>query len=351
MSRKRVPLRDGLTSRRALGCALALALLPAAGVAQTAPSPLALPPAPAPTPTYLRAVLHGPVARSEPGLVASPALQACVVAAVHRLGLDARVRDGDLGVALADLTRTPLRPAFAGLNTARMVYGASVPKIATLAAAFQLRRDVREGAVTLAAHDAHGRALFGATLADPRGADFTRAYREALRLSIFRSDNASATLALESLGHAYVASFLWNAGLYDPREGGGLWVGRGFGRDSGPWRSDPVRGLLHAATPLALARFYVLLAQDRLVDAAASAEMRELMGASAFHNRFRAAVLGRYPGARVFRKTGTVFPWRHDSALVERPGARYVIVGLCRGDDCSQRLVQLGEALDACVAR
>jgi len=117
------PCGDGLTSRPALGCALALALLPAAGVAQTAPSPLALPPAPAPTPTYLRAVPQGPVARSEPGLVASPALQACVVAAVHRLGLDARVRDGDLGVALADLTRTPLRPAFAGLNTARMVYG------------------------------------------------------------------------------------------------------------------------------------------------------------------------------------------------------------------------------------
>lgn len=105
------------------------------------------------------------------------------------------------------------------------------------------------------------------------------------------------------------------------------------------------------AQPRALARFYTLLAQDRLVDAASSAEMRGLMADSAFHNRFRAAVLARYPGARVYRKTGTVFPWRHDSALVERPGARYVIAGLCRGEDCSQRLIEVGDALDDCVAR
>jgi beta-lactamase class A len=199
--------------------------------------------------------------------------------------------------------------------------------------------------------DARGRRIFGATLADPRRADFTAAFREDLRLSIYRSDNAAATRALESVGHAYVAAFLWGAGLYDPREGGGLWVGRGFGRDHGPWRPEPLRGLLHAATPLALTRFYALLAQGRLVDAPSSDEMRGLLGDSAFFNRFRAAVLGRYPGARVYRKTGTVFPWRHDSALVERPGARYVVVGLCRGDDCSQRLVALGEALDDCVAR
>jgi hypothetical protein len=336
-------------SQTALLCGGAMYVWSASGVVQPLTGSFVLPSVPAPLPTYLRAFRFDPADRHDPGIVPSATLQSCVAAAVHRLGLDARVRAGDLGVALADLTRTPATPAFAGLNVTRMVYGASVPKIATLAAAFQLRHDVRAGRA--APDAAMAQAVFGHSRDDPARAEFTPAFRESLRLSIYRSDNRAATAALDALGHAYIAAFLWHAGLYDPREGGGLWVGVGFGRGTTRWRSDPVGGLPHAATPLALVRFYALLGQDRLVDAEASREVRVLMADSAFYNRFRQAVLARYPTANVYRKTGTVFPWRHDSALVERPGARYAIAGLCRGDDCSQRLVELGAALDDCVGR
>ncbi len=337
--------------RAAILCGGAACAWPASGQIQPRDGSLALADAPVPVPSYLRAFAFDPADRHDPGLVPSPSLQACVVGAVHRLGLDARVRAGDLGVALADLTRTPEAPAFAGLHATRMVYGASVPKIATLAAAFQLRHDLRAGRAVPAPVAPRVRAIFGGSSTDAAHADFTPTFREALRLSIYRSDNRAATVALETLGHAYVAAFLWHAGFYDPREGGGLWVGLGFGRGTACWRPDPLQGLVHAATPLALVRFYALLGQDRLVDADASREIRALMGDSAFFNRFRQAVLARYPTARVYRKTGTVFPWRHDSALVERPGARYAVAGLCRGDDCARVLVDLGGALDDCAGR
>jgi hypothetical protein len=343
--------------RTRTGAGVALAFLVGATLARSQQAPprtaaaLALASAPAPRPRYVPALAHGADVRHDPGLVPSAALQTCVDGVASRLHLGARVRSGDLGVALADLTHAPSAPAFAGLNASRMIYAASVPKIATLAAAFQLRRDVREGRLALASADPAQRAVFGASAADPARADFTPAFRETLRLSMFRSDNHAATEAVESVGFPYVASFVWDSGLYDPREGGGLWVGLGFGRGVHGWRPDPLGGFAHAATPLALVRFYALLGQDRLVDADASREIRALMEHSAFYNRFRLAILRRYPTARVYRKTGTMPPYRHDSALVERPGARYAVAGLCRGDDCSQLLVDLGAALDECAGR
>ena len=157
-----------------------------------------------------------------------------------------------------------------------MVYGASVPKIATLAAAFQLRHDVRAGLVTLAPADARTRALFGTSIIAPAHADFTPPFRETLRLMIYRSDNHAATTALETVGNPYVAAYLWRTGLYDPRGrrrtlGGVL----GFGRGAHRWCAPILRGLAHAATPLALVRFYTRCwARTVSWDADASHEIR-----------------------------------------------------------------------------
>lgn len=81
-----------------------------------------------------------PSLRVDPHLTPSPVLQRCLDAAVARLGLQADAREGRFAVAMADLTADPLRPAYAGVADTRMLYGASVPKIATLGAAFQWRR-------------------------------------------------------------------------------------------------------------------------------------------------------------------------------------------------------------------
>jgi beta-lactamase class A len=277
--------------------------------------------------------------RVDPRFVPSPALQRCLDDAVARLGLQGDVREGRFAAAVADLTADAAHPAYAGVADTRMMYGASVPKIATLGAAFQWRRDLRRGAVPRAEG---GAAFIGAPV------DFAPVYREQLRLMIFRSDNRAATEAAQRTGLPRIAVWLWDTGLYDPARGGGVWLGRGFFHDP-LWRAEPMRNLPHAATARALVSFYTLLGQDRLVDADASAEIRALMGPSAFFNRLRRAVLERWPTARVYRKTGTWRQYRHDSALVERPGARYAVAALCGTWRCEAEVLAFGREADRCV--
>ena len=73
------------------------------------------------------------------------------------------------------------------------------------------------------------------------------------------------------------------------------------------------------------------------------------MGPSAFHNRLRRAVLERWPGAHVYRKTGKWRQFRHDSALVERPGARSAIAALCGAWRCEAEVLAFGREADACA--
>ncbi|MDB4931727.1 MAG: hypothetical protein JWM10_4211 [Myxococcaceae bacterium] len=280
-----------------------------------------------------------PALRVDPHLTASPALQRCLDAAVARLGLAADAREGRFSVAMADLSADARHPAYAGVADTRMLYGASVPKIATLGAAFEWRRELRAGGLA---------PTEGAREFDAARADFSAGFREELRLMIFRSDNRAATSAAHRTGLPRIAAWLWDTGIYDPAAGGGVWLGRGFFHDP-LWRAEPLRNLPHAATARALVTFYALLGQDRLVDAAASADIRALMGPSAFHNRLRRAVLERWPTARVYRKTGTWRQYRHDSALVERPGARYAVAALCGTWRCEAEVLAFGREADACA--
>lgn len=278
-----------------------------------------------------------PSLRVDPHFRPSTTLQRCLDGVVTRMGLQTDAREGRFSVAMADLTADADHPAYAGVVDTRMMYGASVPKIATLGAAFQWRRDVRAGTAP---------AGVGAFEGSP--ADFTRGFREELRLMIFHSNNRAATEAAHRTGLPRVAAWLWDAGIYDPALGGGVWLGRGFFHDP-VWRQEPMRNLAHAATARSLVTFYTLLGQDRLVDAASSAEMRVLMEPSAFHNRIRRAVLERWPGAHVYRKTGTWHQYRHDSALVDRPGARYAIAALCGTWRCEQEVLAFGREADGCA--
>jgi beta-lactamase class A len=278
-----------------------------------------------------------PSLRVDPHLRPSATLQRCLDGVVARMGLQADAREGRFSVAMADLTADADHPAYAGVADTRMMYGASVPKIATLGAAFQWRRDVRAAAAAMGT---------GAFEGSP--AEFTHGFREELRRMIFHSNNLAATTAAHRTGLPRIASWLWDTGLYDPALGGGVWLGRGFFHDP-VWRPEPLRNLAHAASARSLVTFYTLLGQDRLVDAASSAEMRVLMEPSAFHNRIRRAVLERWPGAHVYRKTGTWHQYRHDSALVERPGARYAIAALCGTWRCEQEVLAFGREADGCA--
>ena len=53
--------------------------------------------------------------------------------------------------------------------------------------------------------------------------------------------------------------------LYDPTHGGGLWVGKAYGK-SAAWRRDPLKGLSHAASAMQAARFYYGIMTGTIID-------------------------------------------------------------------------------------
>src|SRR5262249_25807212 len=110
------------------------------------------------------------------------------------------------------------------------------------------------------------------------------------------------------------------------QRGGGLWVGKHYGRDDERY-PDPVGNHSHAATVRQLLRYYLLLEQGRLVSPAASQTMREIFASPDIlhlNDRFVKGLAGR--DVQILRKAGGWEDWPHDTAVV--PGEkRHYIVG------------------------
>src|SRR4029078_12387822 len=88
------------------------------------------------------------------------------------------------------------------------------------------------------------------------------AFRETLTQMCRVSSNAAASAAIQKVGFPYIASVLWQSGLYDPAHVGGIWVGKAYGKNDYCHR-DPVRNVSQGASAVALARLLTLLSQDR----------------------------------------------------------------------------------------
>src|SRR5688572_18468732 len=118
-------------------------------------------------------------------------VQAALVASLKKLALDRAVREGRLAAALVDIT-DPTRPRLAQVNGDRMMYAASLPKIAILLGAFQ---KAAEDKLKLDA-----------------------AALEELRLMIRYSSNSAASEMLRRVGTDYLARVLQSERyrLYDP---------------------------------------------------------------------------------------------------------------------------------------
>src|SRR6202000_1087263 len=101
------------------------------------------------------------------------------------------------------------------------------------------------------------------------------ATRHELGLMIKTSSNEMASKFSHELGLKQIEQVLNRYDLYDARHGGGIWVGKHYGRDTERIGS-PVADNSHAATVRQLLRFYLWLEQDRLVSPAASKTMREI---------------------------------------------------------------------------
>jgi beta-lactamase class A len=252
-------------------------------------------------------------------------LQRQVDQALAELDLDDEARAGRLGVALIDLSRQGA-PRVASVNGDEMMYAASLPKIAILLAAFE---KVAQGDMTL---------------------DDATEFR--LSRMIKASSNRYATEMMHEVGKEYIARVLLSPRyrLYDPEHNGGLWVGKDYAK-AGLWRRDPLHNLSHGATAMQVARFYYLLATEKLVTPEYSRKMREILGDSELDHKFVRALRKIDPDAAVSRKSGSWSIYHCDSALVQRDGHRYIAVALRQGSNDSEWLGRIITKLDSVIVR
>jgi beta-lactamase class A len=160
------------------------------------------------------------------------------------------------------------------------------------------------------------------------------------------SSNEMAAKHSRAMGLREIQKVLDSYGFYDASRGGGLWVGKHYGPNS-ERIGDPVADHSHAATVRQLLRFYWLLDSGRLVSPAASRTMRELFlspGIPHDDHKFVRALAGRE--VVLLRKWGSWQDYLHDSALVEGPDRRYVLVALTHHAAGDAYLEDLARAVD-----
>lgn len=252
-----------------------------------------------------------------------PSLQKRLEARLKALGLARAADEGRLAVALVDITDTE-RPRVAEVNGNRMMYAASLPKIAILLGAFH---KIESGQMAL---DEETRAL--------------------LTQMIRYSSNRAATEMLNRVGKDYLAELLQSPRyrLYDARYNGGLWVGKEYGRGKA-FRRDPLHHLSHGATAFQVARFYYLLETGQLVSPELTAVMKEILSRPGIAHKFVKGLLQTHPDARIYRKSGTWRQWHADSAIVEHDGHRYIAVALAEDPHGGEWLTRLIVAMDELV--
>jgi beta-lactamase class A len=202
----------------------------------------------------------------------------------------------------------------------RIDYAASVPKIGILLACFQLHP---EAATNL---DAQTRRELG----------------EMIKIS----SNEMAAKYSQQLGLKQIQQVLDAYGFYDAKHGGGLWVGKHYGKGSERY-GDPVADHSHAATVRQLLRYYLLLEQGKLVSPNASKTMREIFVSpdiTHLNDKFVKGLAGR--DVQILRKSGWWEDWFHDTAIVTGGGRHYIIVAMTHHPKGDEYLMEFARAVD-----
>jgi beta-lactamase class A len=160
------------------------------------------------------------------------------------------------------------------------------------------------------------------------------------------SSNEMASKFSHQLGLKAIQRVLDEQHFYDKDHGGGIWVGKHYGRDSERY-GDPVGGHSHAATVRQLLRYFLLLEQGRLVSPEASKKMREIFASPEIPHdsiKFVKGLADR--SVRIIRKWGTWEDWRHDAAVITGGDRHYILVALTRHPKGDDYLVELAKAVD-----
>ncbi|MGB7157441.1 MAG: serine hydrolase [Tepidisphaeraceae bacterium] len=207
------------------------------------------------------------------------------------------------------------------INPDDMEYGASVPKIGILLAYFELRPWLVQ--------------------------DLDPAVRKELGEMIKISSNEMASKYSHEIGLKTIQAVLDKYKLYDPTHGGGIWVGKHYGKDKERY-PDPVGRNSHAATVRQVMRYYLFLEQGKLVSPEVSKTMRQIFESPDIAHdqmKFVKGLAGR-EGLKIIRKSGSWENWLHDSAVVTGPDRHYILVALTEHPKGDDYLADLAPAVD-----
>jgi beta-lactamase class A len=245
-----------------------------------------------------------------------PSLQTAIQTIDSSLRARYEMTTEQAAVGVIDLRRGRV----AMIHPDRIEYAASVPKVGILLAYFHL-------------HPEAARNLGAPT-------------RHELGLMAKASNNEMATKFSREMGLSEIQKVLNSCGFYDAARGGGIWVGKHYGK-GGERIGDPVADHSHAATVRQLLRFWLLLEQDRLVSPEASRTMKAIFASPDIPHddiKFVKALGGR--DVQIIRKWGSWENWLHDSAVITGPGRKYILVGLTNHPRGDEYLVDLAREVD-----
>ena len=248
--------------------------------------------------------------------VVDSSLQRKIEAINERLREQFEMATNEPAVGLLDLRQLRL----AMIHSDREEYAASVAKIGILLAYFQLHPEAATNLDTAARHD--------------------------LGLMAKISSNEKAAQFSQELGLKQIQQVLYRYHFYDTNHGGGIWVGKHYGKGSERIGS-PVANNSHAVTVRQLLRFFLMLEQGKLVSPQASRTMREIFASPDLPHddiKFVKGLAGR--DVQIIRKWGTWETWYHDAAVITGPGRHYILAALTHHPKGDEYLVALAREID-----
>ena len=251
-------------------------------------------------------------------------LQAQLIAKLKQTKRFERLIDAKkMSVCLIDMQAEQARSA--SINGNKMVYAASLPKIAILFAAYASFED---GSL-----------------------EETPEIRKDLARMIRVSSNSAATRMIDRVGFDKIQSVLQdpNYQFYDKEQGGGLWVGKRYA-SKGVRRGDPLYNISHGATANQVCRFFHMLTKGELINPARSKQMLADLGKPALHHKFVSQTDKLAPKAKVYRKSGSWREWHADAILVQGVAWRdYILVGLVESKNGEQVMRDLLKTVDGLI--
>ncbi len=205
-----------------------------------------------------------------------------------------------MGAVVADITDLK-NPQVAWYKPDVMYYAASLPKIAIVVGVFA---QIDQGIITL----------------DP-------VIEDKLVGMIRHSSNQYATELLHLVGMKQLSQILQDpqyGKLYDPDHGGGLWVGKAYGK--GVERmGDPLHNISHGASAMQAARFYYGALTGSTIDIKYRPLLARIFGKPAIKHKFVKGLEDR-ENIEIYRKSGTWRDYHADSGIVVHDDFTYIVV-------------------------